>query len=95
MPTEPILSRRGRPLPEPLTDTCRNQRLRLSRRKAWRAANRLTAYGRARLDWQAALSTAQDHDVADAKSFLPCDDSGSNRIVLVDLWRAARWLPRC
>jgi hypothetical protein len=49
----------------------------------------LTVYWRARLDWQAALSTAQDHDVADAKSFPPCDDSGSSRIVLVDLWRAA------
>ena len=89
IPTEPILSRRGRPLPEPRTESCRNQRLRLKRRNAWRAAHRLTAYWRARLDWQRALSTAQDHDVGDAKSFPPCDDSGSSRIVLVDLWRAA------
>jgi hypothetical protein len=43
----------------------------------------LTAY------WQTALSSAQNHDVADAKSFPPCDDSGSSRLVLVDLWRAA------
>lgn len=59
MPTEPILSRRGRPLPEPRTEGCRNQRLRLKRRAAWRAAGRLTAYWRARLDWQTALSSAQ------------------------------------
>ena len=89
MPTEPILSRRGRPLPEPRTDSCRNQRLRLKRRTAWWAAGRLTAYWRARLDWQTALSSAQNHDVADAKSFPPRDDSGSSRLVLVDLWRAA------
>jgi hypothetical protein len=89
MPTEPILSRRGRPLPEPRTESCRNQRLRLKRRTAWWAAGRLTAYWRARLDWQTALSSAQNHDVADAKSFPPCDDSGSSRTVLIDLWRAA------
>jgi hypothetical protein len=86
MPIEPIMNRRE---PEPLTETCRNQRLRLKRRMAWRAAERLTAYRRSRLDWQSALSIAQDHDVADAKSFPPCDDSGSSRMVLVDLWRAA------
>ena len=40
-------------------------------------------------DWQTALSSAQNHDVADAKSFPPCDDSGNSRTVLVDLWRAA------
>jgi hypothetical protein len=40
-------------------------------------------------DWQTALSSAQNHDVADAKSFPPCDDSGSSRTVLIDLWRAA------
>jgi len=89
MPTEPILRRRGRPLPEPRTESCRNQRLRLKRRAAWWAAGRLTSYWRARLDWQSALSTAQDHGFGDAKSFPPCDDSGSSRIVLVDLWRAA------
>jgi hypothetical protein len=44
-PTEPIFVRRVRPLPEPLTDTCRNHRLRLTRRDAWCAARRLTATG--------------------------------------------------
>ena len=62
MPTEPILSRRsGRPLPEPRTESCRNQRLRLKRCTAWWASARLTSYWRARLDWQTALSNAQDH----------------------------------
>jgi hypothetical protein len=44
MPIGPTLGRRGRPHPEPLTDTCRNQRLRLKRREAWWAAGRLTSY---------------------------------------------------
>ena len=56
-----------------LTTTGRNQRLRLSRRKAWSAAMRLTYYWRARLDWQTALSIAQMYDVADANSFPKCD----------------------
>jgi hypothetical protein len=49
----------------------------------------LTSYWRARLNWQSALSSAQNHDVADAKSFPPRDDSGSSRLVLVGRWRAA------
>jgi hypothetical protein len=85
-PTGPILvGRRGRPLPEPLTESCKNQRLRLSRRDAWWAAGRLTGYWRARLDWQGALSTAQSHNVADANSFPKCE----GRLELVDLWRTA------
>jgi hypothetical protein len=49
----------------------------------------LTSYWRARLNWQSALSSAQNHDVADAKSFPPRDNSGSSRLVLVGRWRAA------
>jgi hypothetical protein len=75
-----------RRLPEPLTDSCRNQRLRLSRRDAWWAAQYLTAYWRARMDWQSALSTAQTYNIADARSYPACDDERSQ---LVDLWRAA------
>ena len=53
------------------------------------AANRLTSYWRAGLDWQAALSIAQDHGVADAKSLPLCDDGANSRMVLLDVWRAA------
>jgi hypothetical protein len=88
MPTKPIFVRRERPLPEPLTESCKNQRLRLSRRDVWWAASRLTAYRRACLDWHSALSDAQTHGVADANSY-PKYDEGKNRLALVDLWRAA------
>jgi hypothetical protein len=52
-----------------LTDTCRNQRLRLSRRDAWWVARRSTDYWRARLDWHTALGLAQEYNVADANSY--------------------------
>jgi hypothetical protein len=80
--------REARELIPPATETCRNQRLRLSRRDVWRTASRLTAYWRARLDWESALSTAQTHGVADANSYPKCED-GENRWALVDLWRTA------
>jgi hypothetical protein len=88
MPTEPIFVRHKRPLPEPLTDTCRNHRLRLGRRDAWWAASHLTAYWRARLDWESALSTAQTHGVAAANSYPKCE-AGENRWALLDLWRTS------
>lgn len=81
--------RRKRQLPEPMTETCRNHKLRMSRRDAWRAAMRLTDYWSARLDWQSALSAAQEHNVADANSYPPCDDKAGNRLLLLDLWRGA------
>ena len=82
--------RRKRQLLQPLMDTCRNQRLRLSRRDAWWAARRLTDYWRARMDWHFALSIAQQYDVADANSYPNCkDDYGNNHLSLVDLWRTA------
>jgi hypothetical protein len=74
--------------PETLTATCRNQRMRLSRRDACWATRDLTAYWRARLDWHSALSHAQCHGIADANSFPKCDE-GKDRFALVDLWRAA------
>jgi hypothetical protein len=74
--------------PENFTETCKNSRLRLSRRDAWWAADHLTDYWRARLDWWSALSIAQTHGIADANSYPKCDDYGQ-RSVLVDLWRDA------
>jgi hypothetical protein len=60
--------------PENFSETCRNQRFRLSRRDAWWAADRLTDYWRARLDWQSALSVAQSNNVADANCLVPAFD---------------------
>jgi hypothetical protein len=74
------------PLSEPESETCRNHRLRQSRRKAWWAAHHLTLYWRASMDWHSALSIAQSYNVADANSY-PKSDDCENRHVLVDLWR--------
>jgi hypothetical protein len=89
IPTGPMFVRwrRERPLPEPLTETCKNQRLRNARREVWRDASALTSYWRARLDWHSALELAQDREIADALRFPPGD--GENRLQLVDTWRAA------
>jgi hypothetical protein len=77
-----------RPLPEPLTETCKNQRLRLTRREVWWKASRLMQYWRARLDWHSALQCGQSHGgVADANSFPSADEE--NRFALVEMWRAA------
>jgi hypothetical protein len=72
-----------------LTTTCRNQRLRLSRRDTWWEASELTDYWHARLKWDSALSFAQSRDVADANSLPKCDEGPGGRLVLVDLWRTA------
>src|ERR1700722_9890353 len=64
-----LSGRSGRWLPEPATETCRNQRLRLTRREVWRRAGFTTRYWRARLDWDSALSWAQRQGIGDAKSF--------------------------
>jgi hypothetical protein len=85
VPTEPM--RPERSLPEPLTETCKNQRLRNARREVWRDASALTSYWRARLNWYSALGYAQDHGIADADRFPPADSE--SRLALVDTWRAA------
>src|ERR1700682_2739832 len=84
--TEPV-GRTGRPLPEPLTETCKNQRLRNARREVWRDASALTSYWRARLDWDSALGSAQGRGIADADRFPPANNG--SRFSLVDTWRAA------
>jgi hypothetical protein len=81
-----FVRRREQPLPEPLTETCKNQRLRNARREVWRDASALTRYWRARLDWHSALEFAQGR-IADADRFPPVENE--SRMSLVDTWRAA------
>jgi hypothetical protein len=57
------------PLAPPLTETCKNSRLRIARRGAWWHARRLVNYWRARMDWYHALEIAQQHGIADSASF--------------------------
>jgi hypothetical protein len=87
LPAEVVLGRGGRPLPEPATETARNQRLRLSRRKVWWRANRVRDYWRARMDWHSALSLAQRNGIADSDTFGPAANEEWHP--LVDLWRDA------
>jgi hypothetical protein len=75
--------------PENFSETCRNHRLRQSRRDAWRAADHLADYWHARMEWQSALETAQTYNVADANSSFPKCEDGVNRWTLLDLWRDA------
>jgi hypothetical protein len=82
-----FVSRERKPLAEPQTETCRNQRLRDSRQKAWYAARSLTEYWRAKMDWISALSLAQKNNVGDANSEPKCDYG--TRQEFVDLWRVA------
>jgi hypothetical protein len=75
---EPIW-RRERSLPEPLTETCKNQRLRDGRRDAWRCAEAATRYWRARLDFERAVESVQRlelpegrcHPIVNSASDLP------------------------
>jgi hypothetical protein len=76
-----------RTLPEPLTETCKNARLRAARQDAWRHAGRATDYWRARLNWQAALEWAQKREIADSASFPSA--AKEDRGALVRLWRDA------
>jgi hypothetical protein len=78
----PIFVRRERPLPEPLTETCRNQRLRDARKDAWFHASHTTDYWRARLNWHSALESARGRGIADADRFPPGD--GESRMSLVN-----------
>jgi hypothetical protein len=82
-----FVRRRERPLPEPLTETCKNQRLRDARRDRWWAASRLTAYWRGRMDWHSALQCAQTHGVADSDRFPAAEDE--DWMTLVTAWRTS------
>jgi hypothetical protein len=80
--------REGKPeLPPPATETAKNSRIRTARRDAWWDACRVSEYWRARMDWQAALSTAQLWNVAGSSLYPRAD--GENRQVSVDTWRAS------
>jgi hypothetical protein len=74
--------------PETLTESCRNHRLRLSRKEAWFTASRLTHFYRARMDWHSALSCAQSWEVPGAEAYPNCEFA-EGRGTDVSLWRAA------
>jgi hypothetical protein len=80
--------REGKPeLPPPATETAKNARIRIKRRDAWRLADRVTDYWRARMDWCSALEIAQQYGIADSGMF-PLAENGS-WFGLVATWREA------
>jgi hypothetical protein len=81
----PFVPRERKPLPEPQTETCKNQRLRNARKHAWNRACWTTDYWRARLDWESELSCAQRWEIADSASLPSVGDRNS----LVKIWREA------
>jgi hypothetical protein len=84
-PNAGIAAGRSAPPVATVTQTARNQRFRRSRREAWRAADHLTSYWRARLNWHSALGMAQAHGVADAGGFAPASEE--SRTLLLERWR--------
>jgi hypothetical protein len=73
-----------------MKETVRNHRFRQARRDAWRDADRLTDFARARMDWDAALKTAQSWSVPGAEKYPDVADEGLGaRFPLVDDWRNA------
>jgi len=71
-----------------MNDTARNHRFRQARRDAWRDADRLTHFARARTEWHTSLQTAQSWSVPGAAEYPRCDDP-QNRSEGVTAWRTA------
>jgi hypothetical protein len=82
-----VAHRERKPLPEPQTETCRNQRLRNARKDAWNRARWTTDYFHGLLKWRDILSCAQRAGVPEAV-VQPAFDS-DERWRIVAEWRAA------
>lgn len=73
---------------EPRTETHANRLARDHRRDAWRRAEALTQYWRARLNMYSAAQLAKTHELPEARNHPQTDEDG--RIALVGRWRAAK-----
>jgi hypothetical protein len=73
-----------------MKDSVRNHRFRQARRDAWRDADRLADFARARMEWDAALKTAQMWSIPGAEKYPDVADGclGAG-MPLVDDWRIA------
>jgi hypothetical protein len=85
----------GRPAPdreliqrEPITATHANKLARDHRRDAWRRAEALTQYWRARLNMYSAAQLAKTYELPEARNHPQTDEDG--RMALVAHWRAAK-----
>ena len=85
-PTEAILD--NRPSGGSLSITAANGRLRQERHEIWRMAEAARQYWRARLDFQSAVSYAQQTGVPEGRDH-PADPQDRGRQSMVDRWRAA------
>lgn len=73
---------------EPRTETLANRLARDIRRDAWRRAEALTQYWRARLNMYSAAQLAKTHELPEAQNHPQTDEGG--RMALVAHWRAAK-----
>jgi hypothetical protein len=70
-----------------ISATCKNQRIRNARKKAWNHARSTTEYWWATMDWCSALSYAQSNGIPEALALNNVDFG--DRYPLVEKWRAA------
>jgi hypothetical protein len=78
---------RAEPSSETLSPTCKNSRLRKKRKDAWRKADAVTHYWRARLNLNTAISIVQLHDVPEGRDHHAATDDHWS---LVQRFRKAR-----
>ena len=71
-----------------LSTTCKNGRLRKGRQEVWRMAEAATSYWKARLDFQSAVSWAQQMGVPEGRDH-PADPEDRDRGPNVGRYRAA------
>jgi hypothetical protein len=73
---------------EPRSETHANRLARDHRRDAWRSAEALTQYWRARLNMYSAAQLAKTYELPEARNHPQTDEDG--RMALVAHWRAAK-----
>jgi hypothetical protein len=72
-PRESSREERSHQIGDGLTETCKNFRLRESRRDVWRTADARRDYWHARLKFEDAIASVQNHDTPEGRSHPPHD----------------------
>jgi hypothetical protein len=74
--------------PQPESPFSKNERLRAERYRVWRAASAKTSYWDARLDFESAISIAQNHGIPEALAHPQAHPE--DRLVLIEYYRQAK-----
>jgi hypothetical protein len=80
-PRETRRQERSHQIEDGLTETCKNFRLRDQRRDAWRTADAIRNYWRARLKFEDAIADVQNHDAPEGRSHPPHDHDDGRAIL--------------